>query len=126
MFEDWPLEPNEAHSHAFSRLIDVLRVDVFAVLWPKRAAMFGVDWEFGFLAGRIDSGALDPRRILLLPESGVVRRDLESGTLSIGEPGHRTRYFQDLVTWRCPISSWSGYEEMLRKGVRGVLDALDE
>lgn len=125
VFEDWPREPNEAHSHAFARLIDIVRVDVFAVLWPRHAKMFGVDWEFGFLAGRVASGALDPRRILLLLESGVVRRHLESGTISVGEPGNRTRYFQDLVTWRCPISTWSGYDTMLRTGVRGVLEVLD-
>lgn len=125
VFEDWPIGPDEAHSHAFSRLIDIVRVDVFAVLWPRRARMFGVDWEFGLLAGRIDSGALDPRRILLLPERRVARGNLEDGTFSIGEPGNRTRYFQDLVTWRCPISTWSGYDDILRKGVRGVLEALD-
>jgi hypothetical protein len=126
LFEDWTGKPGESHSRAFQRLIRARHVDRFFVLWPKGTSLLGVDWELGFLAGRVESGRLNPGRIVLLLETGVVREDLEAGTYSIGEPGNRTRYFEDLVTWECPISLWTRYEEMLRKGLRRAIEELDQ
>jgi hypothetical protein len=124
LFEDWQRRPGESHTRAFQRLVRVVRVGRFFVLWPRGASLLGLDWELGFLATRVESQQLDPRRIVLLLECGVVRLDLETGIASIGEPGNRTRYFEDLVTWRCPVSIWSTYEEMLERGLYRAMEEL--
>lgn len=125
LFEDWTRQVGESYSGAFRRLIRVAQVDRFLVLWPRHASLLGVDWELGFLASRIESGELNPRRIVLLLESGVVREDLEQGTASIGEPGNRTRYFEDLVTWECPISEWSNLDDLLGRSLHRALARLE-
>jgi hypothetical protein len=48
----------------------------------------------------------------------VARIDLEAGSLSIGEPGNRTRYFEDLVSWGCPVTVGSSYVDLVSKALR--------
>jgi hypothetical protein len=113
LFEDWPKQPGGSYTRSFRECLRSLRVDQFFLIWPKGASLLGVDWELGILAERIEGGRLDPSRIVLFLETGVGRVDLRLGLLSIGEPGNRTRYFEDLLRWGCPFSFWSTYAELL-------------
>lgn len=115
VFEDWPKRPRETLTGALRRIIRVVRVRSFFILWPKNASLLGVNWELGILADRVECGRLDPRAIVLLVENGIIHFDLEEGMMSIGEPGNRTRYFDDLLIWQCPITRWSTYLDLTRR-----------
>jgi hypothetical protein len=118
IFEDWAKRSKESHTHAFRRLLRSRPIRSYLIIWPRGASLLGLNWEFGILADRVESGRINPRRIVLLLEQGVARRDLESGILSLGETGNRTRYFEDLLTWGCPISIWSGFSDLCRRALR--------
>jgi hypothetical protein len=114
LFEDWPKESRHTLTQSFRQLIQSVGVRSFFVLWPRGTSLLGVNWELGLLADRVESGRLEPRKIVPLSEEGIARVDTEAGRLSIGEPGNRTRYFQELLTWGCTVILWSTYPELLR------------
>jgi hypothetical protein len=117
LFEDLPKKPNETLTRSFRDLLPTIAEGGIFVLWPKDASMHGVDWELGILGDRIEERTLDPARVILLLERGVGRVDFHANRFSIGQPGSRTRYFEDLIAWGCPISVWSTYSELLRRAV---------
>lgn len=98
----------ETHTALFQRLVRELPVGRFLLYWPYGAQRAGLDVEIGLLLARLAGGV--PLDVRVLIESGIhVAGRIVRGVFESVEVGKRTRYYQDLVEYRCPVVEWEDY-----------------
>lgn len=100
--------PREANTTLFKRVARQHRVTQFFVYWPFGAQRSGLDWELAILCDRLDEGEDLDVRVFVEDRAGSV----QSGQFESNEMGRRTTYYEDLVTFGCPIIEWSTYDEL--------------
>ena len=112
MMELWTSEKKEAHTAKFHRVEKQAEVDAYVVYWPVGGHVEGLSWELSDLVDRVLGKDLSTEALHIFPEVGVLGIDGETGLMMLGEPGHRTTYFQDILDARCPLGPWSTYDEL--------------
>ncbi len=111
MMELHPPLGGETHTALFQRLVRELPVGRFLLYWPFGAQRAGLDVEIGFLLSKLAGGV--PLDIRVLIESGTrAAGRVVGGVFESVELGRRTRYYQDLVEYRCPVVEWEDYEAL--------------
>lgn len=105
VMEDEPDLPEEGAFPKLARLGATRDVDLYVLLWPFGARLHGLEVEVGHLLGALLRGDLSSDQVVLLAESRSVGV-LPDGTLSLDEPGNRTRYHLDLLRLGCPLRRW--------------------
>lgn len=98
-------EPGETHTALFQRLVRDLPVDRYLLYWPYGSQRAGLDVEIGFLLAQFEAGACPDVRVLVQAGAHAAGR-IEGGDFIVLEGGRRTRYYEDLVRYGCPIVEW--------------------
>lgn len=80
--------------------------------WPYGAQRSGLDVEVGFLLDAFGRGQSPDVRLFIEAGKHAAGRILH-GQLTFLESGRRTRYYEDLSEYGCPIVEWGSYESLL-------------
>jgi hypothetical protein len=100
-------------------------VNGYFVFWPFGAQRSGLDVEIGFLLALFAAGERPDVRIFV--ETGATAAaHVENGSLRIFERGHRTRYYEDLVTYGSSIIEWTDCGELWEGAFHQAHDWLNE
>ncbi len=111
MMELHQAEPGETHTALFQRLVRELPVERYLLYWPYGSQRAGLDVEIGFLLAKLEEGT--PLDVRVLVEAGVhAAGRVARGAFVALELGRRTRYYQDLVEYRCPVVEWEDYQAL--------------
>lgn len=102
MMEMHSRRTGETNIGLFKRIVREEDVDRFFVYWPAHAQRAGVDVELGALLTWLDDGVDLDVRVFVETGAGTTA----SGKFESTEAGHRTRYYEDLVVYECPIIEW--------------------
>lgn len=103
LMEDEEQRDGESNTAFFRRLVTERAVQRFLVYWPLGARLHGLDVEAGGILQWLERGVLEPDRIYLIVERGVV----DDGPVSaLSEPGNRTRYHEDFERYEVRIRVW--------------------
>jgi hypothetical protein len=111
MMEMHASRSGETHTGLFQRLVRELPVERFLLYWPYGSQRAGLDVEIGFLLAKLEEGL--PLDIRVLVEAGAHAAGRLVGTeFEALELGRRTRYYQDLVEYRCRVVEWEDYHAL--------------
>ncbi len=80
--------------------------------WPYGAQRSGLDVELGFLLEALQRGESPDVRLFMEVGRHAVGRILD-GQMVFLERGHRTRYYEDLSEYGCPIIERENYQSLL-------------
>ncbi len=113
--------PGEAKAAKFSRMVRERGVTRFALYWPFGANRAGMDVEIGLLLERLRRKEIRGEDVRVLIEDDGARRRAGGREPSSGlsvmfvsfEPGHRTRYYGDLLLYGAIVPTWADYGELL-------------
>lgn len=114
VLEDEKQREHETNIEFLLRTLKERDVQKFVVFWPYGARLHGLGIEAGHLLSELAHDRLDPRFVVVLAERRALRVDPSRGVFEFAEPGNRTRYYQDLVAYGCPIRRWTTEASLLR------------
>lgn len=93
---------SETNIGLFLRVVREQDVEQFFVYWPANAQRAGLDVELGALLTWLHEGRDPDIRIFVEENAGTTA----NGAFESLEKGQRTRYYEDLASYGCPIVEW--------------------
>ncbi len=113
MMELWTRHPKETDTELFDRVVRESSVNKFVLYWPSGGHVEGLTWEIRGLVDTVLRKKLDPSSVRILAEEGVASLDESTGEMMLGESGHRTTYYRDIMRLGFWVVPWATYDELI-------------